>query len=194
LKPPVISALENMKTIKIIYVLTLCFLSSACSADGGNASESEGPLRKISPKQSSGDVKREKSALTSFQGKWSYRQTCGYEHAADITLVQKDKAVTGVWDDGTRIGGWFGNLKGDIRDAKLFMRFCSSDPDAKGYAACPNYNEDESDYFVKKDTDLIWYRAQGEGNRKRFKKYLILHDASSKNVIPIDRDCTEEVN
>ncbi|HEY9133207.1 MAG TPA: hypothetical protein VIM98_15745 [Dyella sp.] len=127
------------------------------------------------------------AADRSFDGDWIYKQACGQHHAAHFTLTQNGDEVAGDWSDGTQASGSDGKLKGDIHDGKLFVRYCGNDESA-GYAVCPNYEDDETDYFVRDGADLVWYRMLGKKGDNRFKKYVVLHPSHGR-AVPADNDC-----
>jgi hypothetical protein len=119
-----------------------------------------------------------------FAGDWKYKQTCGYQHSATLSLTATDRDVTGDWTDGTRLNGSDGSLKGSLRDGKLYVRYCGGDADA-GYPVCPAYEAEASAYFVRQGGDLVWYRKSD----KTFERYLVLHPLVKGGQLPLDTDC-----
>ncbi len=140
-------------------------------------------------------VTRASDATTSkaFSGHWKYQQTCGPQHSATLTLRAVGDDVTGDWTDGTRVSGSDGSLKGRIRDGKLFVRYCGGDEHA-GYAVCPVYETGESDYFIRKGKDLVWYRMVGKKGANTFDKYVVLHPVVKGKPLPVDSHCTDNEN
>lgn len=128
-----------------------------------------------------------------FAGDWKYKQTCGYQHSATLTLTQTGEDVTGDWTDGTRLNGSDGSLKGRIRDGKLYVRYCGGDEHA-GYAICPSYETEESGYFTRQGTDLVWYRRVGKKEESIFEKYVVLHPVIKGKRLPVDDHCTADQN
>lgn len=128
-----------------------------------------------------------------FAGDWKYKQTCGYQHSATVTLTQTDKSVTGDWTDGTRLNGSDGSLKGSIRNGKLYVRYCGGDEHA-GYAVCPSYETEESDYFAREGSNLVWYRKIGKKQESTYEKYVVLHPVIKGKPLPVDDRCTDNQN
>lgn len=128
-----------------------------------------------------------------FAGNWEYKQTCGYEHSATVTLAQNGKDVSGDWTDGTRLNGSDGSLDGRIRDGKLYVRYCGGDEHA-GYAICPSYEAEESAYFTRQGNDLVWYRRVGKREENTFEKYVVLHPVLKGKRLPVDDHCTDDQN
>jgi hypothetical protein len=124
-----------------------------------------------------------------FAGDWKYKQSCGYQHSATVTLTQTGEDVAGDWTDGTRLNGSDGSLKGRIRDDKLYVRYCGGDEHA-GYPICPSYETEESAYFIRKGNDLAWYRRVGN----TFEKYVVLHPVIKGKHLPVDDHCTDDQN
>lgn len=126
-----------------------------------------------------------------FDGYWTYSNDCRFGHYAEITLAQKDTGVTGDWSDGTRVEGWDGSLKGNVRDGKLYAKYCSTEANG-GHAVCPSYDTSESDYFVRQGHDLVWYRPTGQRTERTFEKYAVLHPSSKGKPGPVDVDCPDD--
>jgi hypothetical protein len=131
------------------------------------------------------------AANNPYIGSWAYKQTCGPRHAAEIRLTQSGEEIVGDWSDGTRSAGSDGHLKGQLREGKLVVRYCSSD-ERGGYAVCPSYEAQESDYFVRADQDLVWFRQVGAGNSRRFERYLVLHPVVGGKASVMDSRCTSD--
>ena len=128
-----------------------------------------------------------------FSGSWKYQQTCGSQHSATLTLHHAGDDVTGDWTDGTSLSGSDGSLKGSIREGKLFVRYCGND-DQAGYAICPKYEPEESDYFVPVGGDLVWYRMVGKKGANTFDKYVVLHAVIKGEPLPVDNHCSDHEN
>ncbi|WP_139350907.1 hypothetical protein [Rhodanobacter sp. C01] len=133
------------------------------------------------------------SDAKAFTGDWKYKQTCGYQHSATVTLTQTGENVTGDWTDGTRLSGSDGSLKGSIRNGKLYVRYCGGDEHA-GYAVCPSYETEESDYFARQGSDLVWYRKVGKKEESTYEKYVVLHPVIKGKHLPVDDHCTDDKN
>jgi len=133
------------------------------------------------------------SAAKAFAGNWKYKQTCGYQHSATVTLTQTGENVTGDWTDGTRLSGSDGSLKGTIRNGRLYVRYCGGDEHA-GYAVCPSYETEESDYFAREGSDLDWYRKIGKKAESTYEKYVVLHPVIKGQRLPVDGHCTDDKN
>lgn len=125
-----------------------------------------------------------------FQGQWAYKQACGQHHVAEVKLVQSGSAVSGEWSDGNQASGADGRLKGSIRDGKLFVRYCGSDEQA-GYALCPKYEAEETDYFARQGRDLVWYQMTGKTGDHTFRKYVVLHPVSDGKPVVADTKCDD---
>ncbi|TCV97211.1 hypothetical protein EC912_101206 [Luteibacter rhizovicinus] len=132
-------------------------------------------------------------ATKPFGGNWGYKQTCGQGHSATVTLTQTGNDVAGDWTDGTRVSGTDGSLKGSIRDGKLFVRYCGGDEQA-GYAVCPKYEANESDYFVRQGSDLVWYQMIGKKGENAFRKYVVMHPVVKGKPLPVDTHCAADAN
>ena len=133
------------------------------------------------------------TASKAFSGNWKYQQTCGSQHSATLVLSQTGNDVTGDWTDGTRMSGSDGSLKGSVRNGKLFVRYCGADEQA-GYVICPTYEAEESDYFIRKGKDLVWYRMIGKKGANTFDKYMVLHPVVKGQPLPVDNHCSDNEN
>lgn len=128
-------------------------------------------------------------AAAGFQGDWAYHQTCGWRHAAGVSLKVRDGKVTGNWSDGSARGiGEQGSLQGDIRDGKLYVHFCTDSPEQMASdVGCTNFDTTQTDYFVLRGDQLDWYR-QSDDNAK----YLTLHRKIAGKKTPTDNHCEGE--
>lgn len=133
------------------------------------------------------------AAAKAFDGYWTYNNDCHFGHYAEIKLAQQGADVAGDWSDGTRVEGWDGLLKGSVRDGKLHAKYCSSEANS-GHTVCPSYDASESDYFVRKGRDLVWYRSVGQGADRTFEKYVVLHPSIKGEPRPVDADCPDDGN
>jgi hypothetical protein len=128
-------------------------------------------------------------AQSTFQGDWSYQQSCGWRHTANLGLKQKDNKVTGQWDDGTKIRGENGDLQGKIVSGKLYVRYCNEDDQSNEVSVCPKFNSnDRPDYYILNGEQLIWYKVFGSG----YRKYLTLHRVIKGKAFPTDNHCPED--
>lgn len=131
------------------------------------------------------------AATPSFGGHWAYATGCQAGHYVDVTLVQTGNEVTGDWGDGTRSEGWDGSLKGIVRHGALHVRFCGHDASA-GLPVCPAYPKTETDYFVRQNKGLVWYRAEGEDNDRSYRPYVVLHRVSNGDKVGSDKHCADD--
>ncbi|OZI61898.1 hypothetical protein CAL28_21905 [Bordetella genomosp. 11] len=125
-----------------------------------------------------------------FQGDWVYQQTCGWRHAAGVSLKVRDGKATGNWSDGSGRGiGEQGSLQGDIRDGKLYAHFCTDSPEQMASdVGCTNFDTTQADYFVLRGDQLDWYQPWGKKNVK----YLTLHRKIAGKRTPTDNRCEGE--
>jgi hypothetical protein len=128
------------------------------------------------------DVSAQSSAPGIFAGNWSYAKTCGSGHYVNLTLNQRGGHVSGEWSAGTDIRGGDGQLEGQIRGGRLYVRYCSTGGE-EGYEVCPRFGGDE-DYF----------ELEG-GVLKRFVKYgtayrqdISLHSYAPGEPVRLDND------
>lgn len=119
----------------------------------------------------------------SFQGQWSYRQTCGWNHSVNMQLSGEGKSYTGNWDDGTRVRGDNGQVRGDVRGNRLMLRFCTQTSDQ----ACSDFGQ-ISGFAIRKGTALHWYRKSGDS----YSPYLVLQQAKAGQTVPADNQCDDE--
>ena len=123
-----------------------------------------------------------------FQGDWGFASHCGFGHYIGITLVQTGKTVSGNWSDGTNLRGSSGELTGEIRDKRLFVKFCSDNlENNSAYKLCPEM-EQVDDYFAIENGNLVWYGPLGDGLRR----YAVLRkDPDQNHSIDKDIDCDD---
>lgn len=155
-----------------LAALALC-MASACA-------QSPGPIA-AAPASAPAD------GAAAFAGRWMYAQSCGWQHSAELELKTTADGIRGTWNDGTRVRGDSGELRGTLRDGKLFVRFCR-DAEDKASDACPNFSEEQS-YVARKDERLTWYRSNGAGG---YREYLTLHPVVASADVPTDDDCPED--
>ncbi|SOO11267.1 MULTISPECIES: hypothetical protein [Xanthomonas] len=91
--------------------------------------------------------------------KWAYATRCDSGHFLSVDLHQQKNHVAGEWSEGTNARGGGGKLEGDMRNGKLYVRYCSDDGGA-GYDACPTFSGEE-DYFVLEQGALVRYQKFG---------------------------------
>jgi hypothetical protein len=126
-----------------------------------------------------------------FNGKWIYEQTCGPQQVASVRLSQKGSDVTGEWSDGsTRGSGVYGQLKGKLKNNRLFVRYCGGDESA-GYGICPKYAAEVSDYFVRQGKDLVWYKKTNKKLGLEYERYLVLYSTINDNSTIVDSHCAD---
>ncbi len=124
----------------------------------------------------------------SLSGSWAYAQSCGWQHSASLELQPApDGGMRGQWSDGTRVTGESGELKGDIRNGKLLLRFCRSDVEKNHPGACPIFGA-QTAYVVRSGDKLLWYRQSAKNSRR----YLTLHRVIEGKEIPKDDRCPDE--
>lgn len=122
------------------------------------------------------------AAGPSFDGQWGYRQECRFGHVANLQLHQKGREISGSWDDGTRVRGEDGLLKGEVRNGRAYLWFCSQSTDDPAHT-CPNYGPEEA-YLQPAGETLIWYRGSAA--------YITLHRSGPDKTVPVDEsDCAE---
>lgn len=127
------------------------------------------------------------SAGQRFDGAWGYRQSCGFEHTANLVLKQQGTSLTGDWDDGTRVAGDSGRLQGEVRGDRATVGFCSDGDADRSNAKCPQFGE-ATDTFARVGDTLVWSRRSGASDRP----YITLHRADSgKKTVPVDDQCDD---
>lgn len=122
-------------------------------------------------------------------GIWAYAQSCGWQHSADLDIARvTGGGFGGRWSDGHRAGGQSGELRGELRDGKLYLRFCRDDLAAGQAGACPDFGA-ESAYAVRNGERLEWFRSDGaEG----YRHYLSMHPVVEGKAVPVDDRCAEQ--
>lgn len=118
-----------------------------------------------------------------FDGSWAYRQTCGWNHTANVELIRAGSSYTGNWDDGTRVRGENGQLRGEMQEGKLMLRLCTQNSDRP----CSDFG-DVSGYMIRQGASLHWYRKSGES----YTHYVVLHQAKPGGTVPADDQCDDE--
>lgn len=129
-------------------------------------------------------------AASTLAGEWAYRSDCDRGHSAEFAVQKTSPTVEGTWSDGTNISGSQGRFKGDWRDGKLYVRFCSEDGGIGDYPACPAY-ADVGAYVVPEGTKLAWYRTVGAPSENTFDKYLVLGRKPNNGDVPKDSTCKD---
>lgn len=156
--------------------LALC-MASACA-------QSPGPVAALPASTSPA----ENAAAAAFAGRWAYAQSCGWQHSAHLELKTTAEGIRGTWSDGTRVRGEAGELSGEYRNGKIFLRFCRDDVVESDPEACPDFRAEDA-YVVREAGNLIWYRASGAGS---YRRYLELSPVIVGQDIPKDDRCPEE--
>ena len=105
----------------------------------------------------------------------------------EFRLTQNSQSVVGAWSDGHRAKFWAGELKGTVRERKLFVQFCSDGSWGNEPHVCPDF-EQESDYLIQRGNRLVWYRKSDTG----FRRYVKLHRVTKGKPVPQDNRCPEE--
>ncbi len=126
-------------------------------------------------------------AVGPFEGHWLYAQPCGWQHGAELRLLQTGSVVKGSWSDGHRVKVWGGELQGNVRGGKLFIRFCSDGAWGDESHVCPELGS-ESAYFVRQGEALVWYTKKEEA----FGEYVTLHRIAKGKHLPKDNKCPNE--
>ena len=116
------------------------------------------------------------TAPTSFDGHWAYRQECRFGHVANLELQQIGSGISGSWDDGTRVRGESGLLKGVVEGRRAQLWFCSESSDDADHT-CPNFGREEA-HLERVGNTLIWYRGTTA--------YITLHPGGLGRTIPVD--------
>ncbi|UIX75629.1 hypothetical protein ABFO19_03130 [Xanthomonas citri pv. glycines] len=147
------------KQIMRCMVMAAIALSSACS----NASPPTSPVG------------------AKFAKRWAYATQCDSGHFLSLDLHQQRNHVTGEWSEGTNLRGGGGKLEGDVRNGKLYVRYCSDDGEA-GYEACPKFSGDE-DYFVLEQGALVRYQKFGS----EYKRDVALRPDVEGQQIPAEK-------
>ncbi|MFP7722373.1 hypothetical protein [Lysobacter sp. A3-1-A15] len=126
-----------------------------------------------------------------FAGNWSYAEQCGWQHMANLQLVEDSDGIRGTWDDGDgrRGRGQAGLMEGRISGQKLEARFCTEAPDGLP-DECPAFRE-WSDYFVLHDGALQWYRGWGSNGHRL---YITLERAESMPLEAPFVACPEDID
>ncbi|MEA9740011.1 hypothetical protein VDF74_13725 [Xanthomonas campestris pv. raphani] len=153
---------KGSRQITRCMVLTAIALSAACS----NASP---PASAVGAK---------------FAKKWVYATQCDSGHFLSLDLHQQNSHVTGDWSEGTDARGGGGKLEGDVRNGKLYVRYCSDDGEA-GYEACPKFSGEE-DHFVLEQGNLVRYQKFGA----EYKRDVLLRPDVQGQQIPAE-ECAD---
>lgn len=130
------------------------------------------------------------ASAAAVAGAWGYRSDCNGGHTAEFTVQKTSPAVEGTWSDGTNSSGSQGRFKGDWRDGKLYVRFCSEDGGVGDYPACPAYGN-VGGYVVPEGAKLAWYRTVGAPSENTFNKYLVLGRKPNGGDVPKDPTCKD---
>lgn len=169
------SPLRPLLWLRLAFAALALCMASACA-------QSPGPVAAPAP---SSDSAKETAA---FAGRWAYAQSCGWQHSAELEFKATADGIRGTWSDGTRVRGEAGELSGEYRGGKLFLRFCRDDVAENDPGACPDFRAEDA-YAVREAGNLIWYRASGANS---YRRYLELHPVIAGQDIPKDNRCPEE--
>lgn len=126
----------------------------------------------------------------SLAGEWAYRSDCNFGHDAEISVQKTSPEVKGTWSDGTRNSVSQGQFKGEWRDGKLLVRFCTEDSADGGYPACPTFS-DVAGYMASEGSKLVWYRTSGTPAQGKFNKYVVLGRKPKGGDVPKDTKCKD---
>ncbi|MFC4763898.1 lysozyme inhibitor LprI family protein [Dyella koreensis] len=132
------------------------------------------------------------ASVVDFDGSFGYRSDCNSGHYVEFAIKDGGPNFSGTWSDGTRVGGDFGDFSGQVREGKLYVRFCTAGGGQKGLPLCPSFPEQEGAYFVSERGALTWYRPVGTGASRTFEKYLVLHRVDHGAKAPLDTQCSED--
>lgn len=124
------------------------------------------------------------SAIT---GDWGYRTDCGFGHYVNLTVSKAEPEAEGTWGDGTRNDGGQGKFKGQWREGKLYVRFCSDDPQNGDFPACPAY-DDGAAYLLPQGKQLVWFQKSG----KAYDRYVALDRVPKGGKAPLDTHCKDD--
>jgi hypothetical protein len=171
--------LANLRVCTWLHAVSAVFalcLTAACAQSPGPAASGRTP---------------EHGTASDFVGRWAYVQSCGWQHSAELELVAKgDDAkgddIRGTWNDGTRAAGDDGELRGTLRDGRLYLAFCSSGSQAGG-SVCPQFGAQDG-YLLREGKTVGWYRDQGGASTR----YLTLHRVVEGVEIPVDDQCPDD--
>ncbi|WP_170207528.1 lysozyme inhibitor LprI family protein [Luteibacter pinisoli] len=162
---------------------------TACKVSAGNLVKNECTTTQTSFRAD--ELEKRLGGSTSLAGEWAYRSDCGFGHHAEMSLRTTAPQVEGTWSDGSRKDGSQGQLKGQWRDGKLFVRFCTEDSPDGSYPACPAFS-DVSGYLVPYGGQLVWYRTSGMPAEGKFNKYLVLGRKPNGGDVPKDTKCDSD--
>ena len=159
------------KSIVVTVLLTVGLLGCASSQRGQAVN---GPVASSNTGAS--------MALDDFVGDWGYASDCNFGHYVGVLLSKRGEAMTGEWSDGTRVRGWSGQLRGTLRNEKLFLQKCY---EGEGEPLCPAY-EEAHDILERRGEALVWYTYYNN----KASEYLVLERSPSK--APRDLGCEED--
>jgi hypothetical protein len=168
---------RSSKRLRLAFAALALCMASACAQSPGLVA---------SPPASTSAA--ETAAAAAFAGRWAYAQSCGWQHSAELEFKTTAEGVRGTWSDGTRVRGEAGELSGEYRDGKMFLRFCRDDVAESDPEACPDFRAEDA-YVVREAGNLIWYRASGADS---YRRYLELSPVIVGQDIPKDDRCPEE--
>ncbi|KAG9613015.1 hypothetical protein KCV01_g1487, partial [Aureobasidium melanogenum] len=125
--------------------------------------------------------------MSAITGDWGYRTDCGFGHYVNLTVSKAQPEAEGTWADGTRNDGGQGKFKGQWRDGKLYVRFCSDDPQNGDFPACPAY-DDGAAYFSPQGKQLVWFQQSG----RTYDRYVALDRVPKGGKAPLDTHCKDD--
>lgn len=141
------------------------------------------PVPAATPAHSAGTASA--SDAQAFAGRWAYAQSCGWQHSAELDIRATPNGMRGTWSDGTRVRGDSGELRGELRQGRLYLSFCTDSASPSAADDCPAFGA-QSAYLVHKDGMLAWYRGNAEA------PYLNLHRVSPGATPPTDDQCPDD--
>lgn len=163
--------------LRLVFAALVLCMASACAQSPRLVAAAPAPY-----------AANEATATAAVVGRWAYAQSCGWQHSAELELKTTAEGIRGTWSDGTRIRGEAGELSGEYRDGKIFLRFCRDDVAESDPEACPDSRAEDA-YVVREAGNLIWYRASGADS---YRPYLELSPVIAGQDIPKDDRCPEE--
>ncbi len=158
--------------------------ADAKQADAKQADPKQADPKQADPKQAD-QIRTD--AVAAFIGRWAYVQSCGWQHSAELELEAAPDGIRGLWNDGTRVHGDSGEVRGVLRDGRVHLIFCSEQAGSAQRPACPQFGA-QSAYIVRDGETLVWYRKQADADAP----YLRLSRVVAGVETPVDDDCPED--
>jgi uncharacterized protein YecT (DUF1311 family) len=116
------------------------------------------------------------ATAAAIQGDWEYGTDCNGHHNVSLNVSSTGDPVQGRWSDGSDLHVYSGSFRGQLRDGRLYGRFCADDA-MPGRPACPAFEERDNNYFVTQGTNLLWYLRVGGPTSDTYVKYVTLRRA-----------------